>query len=219
MLDLASDLLEASADDLLIADGLISVNGVPSSAISLADIARAAQEGRFAGAGIDSSVEVAITYDGGQGGWSGGTHCAEVEIDPGTGKVQIHRYVVAEDCGELINPAVVEGQVRGGVAQGVGAVLLERSAYDEDGQFLSGSFMDYLMPSTTEVPTIEIEHLETIPLDDDVNFRGVGEGGMIVAPPTICNAIEDALSPYGVRIYEQHLPPARILELMGVIER
>ena len=141
-----------------------------------------------------------------------------MEVDPGTGRVQIHRYVVAEDCGELINPAVVEGQVRGGVAQGVGAVLLERSAYDSEGQYLSGSFMDYLMPTTTEVPTIEIEHLETIPLDDDVNFRGVGEGGMIVAPPAIVNAIEDALSPYGVKIYEQHLPPARLLELMGVIE-
>jgi carbon-monoxide dehydrogenase large subunit len=130
----------------------------------------------------------------------------------------VERYVVAEDCGALINPAIVEGQVRGGVAQGIGAVLLERSAYDPDsGQYLSSTFMDYLLPTAVEIPRIEIEHLETVPLDDDVNFRGVGEGGMIIAPPTLCNAIEDALAPFGVRVTEQHLPPTRILELIGVI--
>jgi carbon-monoxide dehydrogenase large subunit len=141
-----------------------------------------------------------------------------VEVDVETGIVTIERYVAAEDCGALINPAVVEGQIRGGIAQGIGAVLLERSAYDEQGQFLSGSFMDYLLPTAMEVPRIEIEHLETILLDDSVNFRGVGEGGMIVSPPTLCNAIEDALSPFGAKIYEQHLPPTRILELIGAIK-
>jgi aerobic carbon-monoxide dehydrogenase large subunit len=216
-LDVAAELLEASPDDLDITDGRVSVRGVPASAISLGEVAVAAQSGRLP-AHVESGLEVAITYDGGQGGWSGGTHCAEVEVDPGTGLVRIVRYVVAEDCGELINPAIVEGQVRGGVAQGVGAVLLERSAYDEQAQFLSGSFMDYLLPTATEVPHIEIAHLETVPLDADVNFRGVGEGGMIVAPPTLCNAIEDALAPYGAKVYEQHLPPVRILELIGAIE-
>ena len=154
-------------------------------------------------------------FDGGEGGWSGGTHCAIVEVDVETGLVTVERYVLAEDCGALINPAVVEGQIRGGVAQGIGAVLLERSAYDEAGNFQSSTFMDYLMPTACDVPRIEIEHIETVPLDADVNFRGVGEGGMIVAPPTIVNAIEDALAPFGVRIYEQHLPPNRILELIA----
>jgi carbon-monoxide dehydrogenase large subunit len=130
----------------------------------------------------------------------------------------VERYVAVEDCGALINPAVVEGQIRGGIAQGIGAVLLERSAYAEDGSFQSATFMDYLMPTACDVPRIEIEHLETVPLDADVNFRGVGEGGMIVAPPTLVNAIEDALSPFGVRIYEQHLPPARILELIATAD-
>ena len=127
----------------------------------------------------------------------------------------IERYVVVEDCGALINPAIVEGQVRGGVAQGIGAVLLEQSAYDDEAQFLAATFMDYLLPTTTEIPRIEIHHLETVPLDPDVNFRGVGEGGMIVSPPTLVNAIEDALAPFGVTITEQHLPPLRILELIG----
>ncbi len=94
-------------------------------------------------------------------------------------------------------------------------MLLERSAYDQDGNYQSATFMDYLLPTACEIPRIEIEHLETVPLDADVNFRGVGEGGMIVAPPTLVNAIEDALTPFGVRIYEQHLPPARILELIA----
>jgi aerobic carbon-monoxide dehydrogenase large subunit len=132
--------------------------------------------------------------------------------------VQVERYVATEDCGALINPAVVEGQIRGGVAQGIGAVLLERSAYDADGNYQSATFMDYLLPTACDIPRIEIEHLETVPLDADVNFRGVGEGGMIVAPPTLVNAIEDALAPFGVRIYEQHLPPARILELIAAAD-
>jgi aerobic carbon-monoxide dehydrogenase large subunit len=214
VLDFAAHLMEASAQDLLITDGNVWVRGDPASAIAVSEIAARAASGQF-GAEVDANLEVQATFDGGEGGWSGGTHCAIVEVDAETGLVKVERYVAAEDCGALINPAVVEGQIRGGVAQGIGAVLLERSAYGEDGVFQSATFMDYLMPTTCDVPRIEIEHLETVPLDADVNFRGVGEGGMIVAPPTVVNAIEDALSPFGVRIYEQHLPPARILELMA----
>ena len=218
VLDFASHLMEASAQDLQISDGNVWVRGDPDSAIGLGEIARQAATGQF-GADVDANLEVQATFDGGEGGWSGGTHCAIVDIDIETGLVKIERYVAVEDCGALINPAVVEGQIRGGVAQGIGAVLLERSAYDQDANFQSATFMDYLMPTACDVPRIEIEHLETVPLDADVNFRGVGEGGMIVAPPTLVNAIEDALSPFGVRIYEQHLPPARILELIATAEQ
>jgi len=218
VLDFASHLMEASAQDLQISDGNVWVRGDPDSAVGLGEIARQAATGQF-GADVDANLEVQATFDGGEGGWSGGTHCAIVDIDIETGLVKIERYVAVEDCGALINPAVVEGQIRGGVAQGIGAVLLERSAYDQDANFQSATFMDYLMPTACDVPRIEIEHLETVPLDADVNFRGVGEGGMIVAPPTLVNAIEDALSPFGVRIYEQHLPPARILELIATAEQ
>jgi aerobic carbon-monoxide dehydrogenase large subunit len=217
VLDVASQLMEASARDLEITDGQVLVRGDPASAIDVGEVARRAASGQF-GADVDANLEVEAVFDGGEGGWSGGSHCAIVDVDVETGLVTVERYVVAEDCGALINPAVVEGQIRGGVAQGIGAVLLERSAYDEDGNFQSATFMDYLMPTTCDVPRIEIEHLETVPLDADVNFRGVGEGGMIVAPPTMVNAIEDALSPFGVRIYEQHLPPARILELIAAAD-
>ena len=131
--------------------------------------------------------------------------------------MEIERYLVVEDCGVAVNPAIVAGQVRGGVAQGIGAVLLEHAAYDEDGQPQAGTFMDYLMPSSTTVPRIEIHHVETLLTDPDVNFRGVGEGGFIVSPAALVSAIEDALGPFGARITEQHLPPSRILELAGVV--
>jgi aerobic carbon-monoxide dehydrogenase large subunit len=216
VIDFASHLMEASARDLQITDGRVWVRGDPASAIAVGEVARRAALGQF-GADVDANLEVEAMFDGGEGGWSGGSHCAIVEVDVETGLVTVERYVVAEDCGALINPAIVDGQIRGGVAQGIGAVLLERSAYDEDGNCQSATFMDYLVPTACDIPRIEIEHLETVALDADVNFRGVGEGGMIVAPPTVVNAIEDALSPFGVRIYEQHLPPARILELIAAV--
>ena len=214
VLDVAALLIEASPQDLEISDGQVVVRGDPDSAIPVGEVARQAASGQL-GDDVDANLEVEASFDGGEGGWSGGSHCAIVEVDVETGIVTVERYVAAEDCGALINPAVVEGQIRGGIAQGIGAVLLERSAYDQDGNYQSATFMDYLLPTACEIPRIEIEHLQTIPLDADVNFRGVGEGGMIVAPPTLVNAIEDALTPFGVRIYEQHLPPARILELIA----
>jgi carbon-monoxide dehydrogenase large subunit len=217
VLGFAAHVMEASAADLQIADGRIWVRGDPASAIAVGEVARRAASGQF-GPGVDARLEVEASFDGGAGGWSGGSHCAIVEVDAETGIVTVERYVVAADCGALINPAIVEGQIRGGVAQGIGAVLLERSAYDEDGNCQSATFMDYLVPTACDVPRIEIAHLQTVALDADVNFRGVGEGGMIVAPPTVVNAIEDALSPFGVRIYEQHLPPARILELVAAAD-
>lgn len=216
--EIASHLFESSAEDIDLVDGSVAVRGVPASAMSLAEVAQAAHTPGRVPPALEGDIEVNASFDGGEGGWSGGTHAAIVEVDVETGHVRIERYMVAEDCGVLINPAIVEGQVRGGVAQGIGAVLLERSAYDtQSGQYLSSTFMDYLVPTASEIPRIEIEHLETVPLDADVNFRGVGEGGMVISPPTLCNAIEDAIAPFGARVTDQHLPPARILELIGAI--
>ena len=182
--------------------------GSPVVQLPMAELARiVAHEPERLPEGADTELDVTQEYDGGQSGWSGGTHVAEVEVDLETGLVTIDRYVVIEDCGLPVNPAIVEGQIRGGVAQGIGAVLLEHSAYDDDGQFMASTFMDYLMPTTMDVPNFEIHHVEPILTDPDVNFRGVGEGGMIVAPACITNAIEDALAPLGVKVREQHLPP------------
>jgi carbon-monoxide dehydrogenase large subunit len=217
VINVASHLLEAGVEDLVFDQAGIAVRGVPASVISLADLAARARTPGSLPSDLEGELEVTVVYDGGQGGWSGGSHGAIVEVDIETGLVRVERYVVVEDCGVLINPAIVDGQIRGGVAQGIGAVLLEKSTYDDNGQFLASTFMDYLLPTSMDVPRIEIRHLQTVPLDPDVNFRGVGEGGMIVAPVTVCNAIEDALAPFGVRVTEQHLPPNRILELIGTV--
>jgi len=206
IVEVAADLLEAAPSDIVIEDGRISVTGSPAIALSLAEVADAAHAPiRFRG-----------TFDGGAGGWSCATHVCFVEVDLETGKVTIPRYIVVEDCGEMINPAVVEGQIRGGVAQGIGAVLYEKATYDDRGQFRTGTLVDYLIPTAMEIPEIEVHHVST-PSEVFANFRGVGEGGTIAAPAALANAIEDALADLGVRITEQHLPPARILELAGVI--
>jgi carbon-monoxide dehydrogenase large subunit len=218
ILSLAADVLEANAADLEVSGGVVSVKGTPSVQLSFSELARiVAQEPERFADDADTELRVTHEYDGGSQGWSGGTHVAEVEVDVETGLVKVERYVVVEDCGLPVNPAIVEGQIRGGVAQGIGAVLLEHAAYGEDGQFMASTFMDYLMPTTTEVPNFEIHHVETIPIDPDVNFRGVGEGGMIVAPATLTNAIEDALAPLGVKVRDQHLPPSKLLELLGTV--
>jgi len=217
MLDVASRLVEIDPADLTWEAGAAVARGAPSVSADMARIAHAAYH-RPAIAFEDGApgLEVAHAYGSGEGTWSQATHCCTVEVDVSTGRVSVLRYVVVEDCGAIINPAIVDGQVAGGVVQGIGAVLLERSAYAADGQFRSGTLMDYLLPTSTDVPVIEIHHLESPPRDD-VPFRGVGEGGAIGAPAALTNAIEDALAPFGVTVREQHLPPSRILELCGLV--
>lgn len=218
LLRAASELLEVAVEDLEVADGDIAPVGVPSRKMPVSDVAmRAYMNPALLGDDRDGEVLSAVfDYSGGKGGWSGGTHLCMVEVDVETGHVAIRRYLVVEDCGQMVNPAIVEGQIRGGIAQGIGEVLLEHSAYDSDGNFLAATFMDYLLPTSSEVPPIEIVHLESAP-NDEVSFRGVGEGGLLVAPAALTNAIEDALRPFGVEITEQYLPPSRILELVGTV--
>jgi aerobic carbon-monoxide dehydrogenase large subunit len=213
ILDVASTLLEIAPDDLELVDGAVMARGAPARAVPLASLASATylQPGLASPDGA-LGIEERATFISGEGTWSQATHCCTVAVDVDTGRVAILRYVVVEDCGSIVNPAIVDGQIRGGVAQGIGAVLLERSAYGDDGQYLAGTFMDYLLPTATDIPPIEIHHLESQPAAD-INFRGVGEGGAIGAPAAVTNAIEDALAPFGVRIREQHLPPSRIVEL------
>ncbi len=215
VLDIAADLLEANVDDLVIEDGRIHVVGTPARSVDFAAVATRARTSPGAPAGGEA-IRVSQEYTGGEGGWAQATHVCWVDIDLETGQVHIPRYLVVEDCGKLINPAVVDGQIRGGVAQGIGAVLYEKIGYTEEGQFQTGTYMDYLIPTVMEIPDIEIHHIETAS-EIEANYRGVGEGGMIAAPPALTNAIEDALAHLGVCITESYLPPSRILELAGVI--
>lgn len=218
ILAIASQMLEASVDDLEIIDSKVSVRGVPAAAVALGDIAMGCYMAPgMMPAGVDLNLEAVAVYDGEGGGWGQGSHACIVEIDPGTGKVEIVRYVVVEDCGKMINPGIVNGQVAGGVAMGLGGMLLEHSAYDSDGQYVAGTFLDYLMPTATDVPEIEIEHME-IELPTMVASRGVGEGGTVLAPPALLNAIDDCLlQAGGERITQTPVTPTRVLEALGVI--
>jgi aerobic carbon-monoxide dehydrogenase large subunit len=130
-----------------------------------------------------------------------------------TGGVTLLRYIVSEDCGPMINPSVVEGQIAGGVVQGIGGALFEDLACDDDGNPLATTFMDYLVPSAAEVPAIEFGHIET-PSPGPGGYKGVGEGGAIGAPPAVVNAVADALSPFGVKVTRLPVTPARIVALL-----
>ncbi len=209
----AADMLEASPSDIEIIDGNIHVAGVPSRGITYTDVAAKVAKDKNVTTGPVFSES--MKYEGvGNGGWSVATHVAWVDIDLETGLVEIPRYLVVEDCGPIINPGIVDGQVRGGVAQGIGAVFYERLYYDDDATQMSTTYMDYLIPTAMEIPPIEIEHMETL-TEGENDARGVGEGGMIGAPAALTNAVSDAL---GVQVTEQYLPPFRLLELAGVIE-
>jgi carbon-monoxide dehydrogenase large subunit len=150
--------------------------------------------------------------------WTNATHICTCEVDPGTGLVTLLRYIVGEDCGPMINPNVVEGQIAGGTVQGIGGALLEHMAYDPDGNPLASTFVDYLLPTTTEVPTIEYAHVET-PGPLPGGYKGVGEGGAIGAPPAVVNAVNDAISPFGVALTRLPLSPAAILDAIDSAPR
>ncbi len=205
ILNAASWRLDQPVERLSIGDSAILVDGQVSG-LTLAQLATAdpAENGGH-------KLEASVTYDPVQAAHPYATHACVVEVDPGSGAVQIGRYVIAEDCGVVINPMIVEGQVIGGIAQGIGAVLLEEITYGADAQLLSGSFMDYLLPTAGEVPHVEIKHLETPSTVHELGTKGIGEGGTIGATTAVANAIADALS-----VVDGTLPftPDRVLALL-----
>jgi carbon-monoxide dehydrogenase large subunit len=159
--------------------------------------------------GRDPGLRAVTTYDP-AGTFSNACHVAVVEVDVETGGVRLDRFVVVEDAGLLINPVIVDGQIAGGVAQGIANALFEEIIYDEDGNILTTSLLDYLPPTMSEVPHIEIHHLETITDASITGAKGLGEGGAIGAPAAVINAICDALRPLGVTLSEMPATPSRI---------
>ena len=159
-------------------------------------------------------LAAAIDYQPTAMTYTNGAHVCEVEVDIGTGGVRILRYVVVHDCGRMINPLMVEGQVMGGVAHGIGATLLEWMQYDANGQPLTASFADYLLPTRDVVPTIEIHHMESPTPVNPLGVKGAAESGTIGAPSAIVSAIEDALRPLDVRVCQLPVTPARLRALI-----
>jgi aerobic carbon-monoxide dehydrogenase large subunit len=194
--------LEAAAEDLTIDDGVISVRGAPGRGLSLAAvaaIASAPRPGYALPGGMDPGLEASGFVRVLQSTYSSGAHAAVVEVDPETGAVRILRYVAVDDCGVMINPMIVEGQVHGGIAHGIGNALFEEIVYDASGQMLTGTLMDYALPRASDVPSLEVRHVVTPSPLNPLGVKGAGEGGTLPAPAAIANAIADALGSRDVR--------------------
>lgn len=186
-LRIAAELLEAAVPDLAIVDGRVSPRGAPARALDLGAVAKAAEE-------RGTPLVATVYFEPPTVTWSSGVHAAVVAVDPETGAVELLRYVVVHDCGREINPLIVAGQVRGGVAQGIGSALYEEVLYDDEGQLLNATLADYLVPTAGEVPPIELGRFETSSPLNALGVRGVGEGGAIGPPAAIANAVDDALA-------------------------
>jgi carbon-monoxide dehydrogenase large subunit len=209
---IAAHNLEIEADQLEVGEGQVRVPGVPARGIPIATLARwALQEPRYLPAGMPPGLQETAFVDGvDRGVFSNSCHAAVVRVDRQLGTVEVLRYVVIEDCGRVINPMIVEGQVQGGTAQGIGGALLEELVYDDNGQLTTSTFADYLLPSTTDLPAIEVHHLETLSPLTPLGNKGMGEAGAIGPMAAVGNAVADAL---GRCVDEVPLTPQRVWEL------
>jgi carbon-monoxide dehydrogenase large subunit len=205
---LAASTLEASAADIVLADGRAGVRGAPGHGVTIAELARLAYAPPIGGlpVGLTPGLEATIYFDPPGPTFSGAVHVAAVEVDRDTGRVTITRYVVVEDCGPVINPMLVEGQIHGAVVQGLGEALLEEIVYDDAGQLLTATLMDYALPKADAVPNFQISHLETPAPRMPGGFKGMGEGGTIGAPAALANAVADAVRPLPVTRLPIRLP-------------
>jgi len=212
-LQIAAHQLEADVADLEMVNGHVNVLGSPEPKLAFADIARIANHRpHLLPPELEPGLESVRRYRAPDPGtFSNSLHAVIVEVDIRTGLVALLRYYVIEDCGTLVNPMIVDGQVHGGTAQGIGQALLEEFPYSEDGQPLATTFMDYLLPGFNEVPRMEVHHRESPSPLSIGGFKGMGEGGAINAPAAIANAVTDALRTFGVRVDHTPITPSWLL--------
>ena len=212
LLVLAAHLFEADPDDVELVDGVVGVRGVPASRTGVAEVAAVAYWGTHR---LPADVEVGLgavgSYSGPPYTFNNGTHVAVVEVERATGLVRVVDYAVVEDCGVLVNPDIVDGQIRGGVAQGLGGALLEHVVLDPIGQPQTSTLLDYLVPTAVDVPDIRIEHIETPAPTTTLGTKGVGEAGTAGAPAAIHCAVNDALARVGARVWRQPIRPEDVL--------
>jgi carbon-monoxide dehydrogenase large subunit len=214
---LAAHSLEASPDDLEVTGSVVSVRGTPTKQVSFAELAATAYTNM---AGLPTGMEPGLQASSrfqppSPFTWSNATHLCTCEVDVETGQIDLLRYIVSEDCGVMINPMVVEGQIVGGVIHGVGNAFFERLIYDDQAQPVSTHFGEYLLPLATDSPTVEVLHMETPSPLNPLGLKGAGEGGTIAAIAALLSAVENALEPFGVHIAEAPITPQRIVELLG----
>ncbi|WP_327103620.1 aerobic carbon-monoxide dehydrogenase large subunit [Nonomuraea glycinis] len=211
----AAAMLEAGADDLEWADGKWSVVGDPATGKSLAEIALAAHSSLELPEGVEGHLDATTVYNPPNLTYPFGAYLCAVDVDPGTGQVKVRRFVAVDDCGVRINPMIVEGQIHGGLADGVGMALMQVMAFDEDGNHLGASFMDYLLPTSMECPSWELGETVSPSPFHPIGAKGVGESATVGSPAAVVNAVVDALQPYGVRHADMPLTPANVWRVIN----
>jgi carbon-monoxide dehydrogenase large subunit len=207
---IAAHLLEASPDEIVFEAGRYQVKGVPARHVTFQEVALHAHLGWKLPKDVEPGLEAAANYDPANFTYPFGTHIAVVDVDRDTGMVEIVRYVAVDDCGTRINPMVIEGQVHGGIVQGIGQALFEGAVYDEAGQLLTASLMDYALPRASRLPTFETGFTVTPSPHNPLGVKGVGETGTIAATPAVVNAVMDALHPLGIRHLDMPLTPEKV---------
>ncbi len=213
--NVAAEMLEAEPTDIELVDGHAQVRGAADSRVSIDQIAATVHFRSHTLSQRDEQLLEARGSADPPGMFSNAAHAALVEVDPGTGDARVVDYIVVEDCGVVVNPMIVDGQVRGGVAQGIGSALYEEMSYSAEGQPLTGTFMDYMVPTATEIPRIAVHHLETPCDQTETGAKGMGEGGSIGAPAAVVSAINDALSDYGADLDFVPVRPGHLLAVLG----
>jgi carbon-monoxide dehydrogenase large subunit len=213
---IAGHVLECAVEDLHLRNGAVEVMGVPAMRMTLKEIAQAARPGwdHRRPPNVTPGLEATSYFEPPTVTWSYAVHAAIAELDRATGVPSIRKYVVAHDAGVLINPELAEAQVLGGVVQGLGGGLLEETVFDGQAQLVTGSLSDYLIPTATDVPPIEVLHRETPSPLNPLGVKGLGEGGAIAPPVVLANAVCDALRPIGLQIFATPLRPAALVEAM-----
>jgi carbon-monoxide dehydrogenase large subunit len=217
VLRLAAHILEANPDDLELGGRKVFIRGMPQRSISFGELACAAVPGWASKLPeeMEPGLEAIFYFVPPTVTWANAAHVAVIEVDVQTGNIKLLDYIVAHDAGRLINPLLVDGQIHGGVAQGIGAALYEEIVYDPNCQMLSGSFVNYLLPGSKEVPSIKTVHLESPSPLNPLGVKGLGEGGAIAPPAAIANALADALLPLATRVNEIPLTPERVMEILA----
>ena len=210
---IAANVLECSAEDLEFEDGKFSVKGVPDKGITIQEVALQAHVATKLPAGMEPGLQATSVFEPSNFTFPFGTHICVVEVDTQSGEIEIKKYVAVDDCGKVINPMIVDGQVQGGIAQGLGQALLEEVVYDEDGQLVTGSLMDYAVARAEDLPPLEFDRTETPSPVNPMGVKGVGEAGTIGSTPSIVNAVVDALAPFGVTHIDMPLKPEKIWRL------
>jgi carbon-monoxide dehydrogenase large subunit len=211
---IASGMLEASVTDIEYEAGTFRVKGDPEKSVTIQDIAMRAHGAGDLPEGLEGGLEAQICYNPENLTYPFGAYICVVDIDPGTAEVKVRRFIAIDDCGTQINPMIIEGQVHGGLADGVGMALMEMISFDEEGNCLAGSLMDYLIPTAMEVPDWETGHTVTPSPHHPIGAKGIGESATVGSPPAIVNAVVDALKPYGIRHADMPLTPSRVWETM-----